>query len=115
MLSRKLQLILNILDGRSSIYSHRPKFIMAGELLCNGIMLSLIPYGDLCVLILWVLMLHGAYSNRLKRFRRMRRATHDTFSPRPAEQFRPLQEKESVRLVSELLQNPGDWESILQK
>jgi len=52
MLSRKLQFLLNILDGRSSIYSHRPRFIMAGELLCNGIMLSFIPYGDLYVLIL---------------------------------------------------------------
>ncbi|KAF8484313.1 cytochrome P450 [Gautieria morchelliformis] len=84
-----------LLDRRSTLYSHRPRFIMAGELLCNGIMLSFIPYGEL--------------------FRRMRRASHDTFGPHASEKFQSLQQQEAVRLVSELLQDPEAWEEILKR
>ncbi|KDR69689.1 hypothetical protein GALMADRAFT_230616 [Galerina marginata CBS 339.88] len=84
-----------LLERRSAIYSHRPRFIMAGEILCKGIMLSFISYGDL--------------------FRRMKRATHNTFSPNASEQFQPLQETEAIRLASELLEDPDSWETILKR
>lgn len=84
-----------LLDRRSAIYSHRPRFIMAGELLCSGIMLSFISYGDL--------------------FRRMRRATHQVFGPHSSTQFQSLQEAEATRLVSELLENPDSWDEIVKR
>ncbi|KAF8970727.1 cytochrome P450 [Flammula alnicola] len=84
-----------LLERRSLVYSHRPRFIMAGDLLCNGIMLSFISYGDL--------------------FRRMRRASHVTFGPHASEQFQPLQEAEAVRLAYELLQDPNSWEEIVKR
>ncbi|KAG6907102.1 hypothetical protein DXG01_010515 [Tephrocybe rancida] len=68
---------------------------MAGELLCSGIMLSFISYGDL--------------------FRRMRRVTHDTFGPHASEQFQPLQQREAVRLVSELVDDPDNWDEIVKR
>ncbi|KAJ3563358.1 hypothetical protein NP233_g8993 [Leucocoprinus birnbaumii] len=82
-------------DRRGTNYSHRPRFIMAGELLCNGIMLSFISYGDL--------------------FRRMRRVTHETFGPNAAPQFQPLQQREATRLVSELLDDPENWDEIVKR
>ncbi|KAH0580769.1 hypothetical protein H2248_002253 [Termitomyces sp. 'cryptogamus'] len=84
-----------LLDRRGTNYSHRPSFIMAGELLCSGIMLSFIPYGDL--------------------FRRMRRVTHETFGAHAAEQSQPLQEREATRLVSEIIGDPENWEVILKR
>ncbi|KAG6853456.1 hypothetical protein C0991_004243 [Blastosporella zonata] len=84
-----------LLDRRGTNYSHRPRFIMAGELLCSGIMLSFISYGDL--------------------FRRMRRVTHDTFGPHASEQFQPLQQREAVRLASELLDDPDNWDEIVKR
>ncbi|KAH8101906.1 cytochrome P450 [Cristinia sonorae] len=84
-----------LLDRRSLNYSHRPRFIMAGELLCAGIMLSFISYGDL--------------------FRRMRRFTHQVFGPHNAEQFCDMQEKEAGHLVLEILQRPKDWDNSLKR
>ncbi|KAF5326711.1 hypothetical protein D9619_004271 [Psilocybe cf. subviscida] len=83
-----------LLERRSAAYSHRPAFIMAGELLCGGIMLPMINSGSL--------------------FRRMKRSTHATFNPRAAERFKPLQEGEAIRLTSDLLENSLEWDHIIQ-
>ncbi|EJD00110.1 cytochrome P450 [Fomitiporia mediterranea MF3/22] len=84
-----------LLERRSLNYSHRPRFIKAGELLCDNIMLSFIPYGDL--------------------FRRCRRVTKEVFGPRAAEQFIPMQEKESTRLLRDILCKPEIWEDSLKR
>jgi hypothetical protein len=38
-----------LLDRRASIYSSRPRFIMAHEVLSGGLFTAFLPYGDLCV------------------------------------------------------------------
>ncbi|KAJ3859432.1 cytochrome P450 [Lentinula novae-zelandiae] len=84
-----------LLELRSTLYSDRPRFIMAGELLCGGIMLSFISYGGL--------------------FRRMRRACNDTFGQHSSKQFQPLQEAEAVQLIIELASHPTAWEEIIKR
>ncbi|KAF8968805.1 cytochrome P450 [Flammula alnicola] len=76
-----------LLERRSLIYSHRPRFIMAGTF---SVMESCFPLSLMVTC----------------RFRRMRRASHVTFGPHASEQFQPLQEAEAVRLAYELLQDP---------
>ena len=37
----------DLLDRRASIYSDRPRYIVANEILCGGLFSVSIPYGDL--------------------------------------------------------------------
>lgn len=39
----------NLLDQRASIYSDRPRLIVAREIFCGGLFIALMPYGDLLV------------------------------------------------------------------
>jgi len=45
----------------------------------------------------------------------MQRVVNETFGPRSSEQFQPLQQRESVRLALEFLQEPENWEVILDR
>ena len=49
------------------------------------------------------------------RFRKLRRATFETFGPRPAEQFQRLQEREAGRLAHEILVDRPAWDTSLQR
>lgn len=49
------------------------------------------------------------------RFRRMRRASHETFGPHSATRFLTLQEREAVRLTAEILAEPDNWEIIVKR
>ena len=42
------------IDRRSTIYSSRPRFIMAGEILTGGVFIAFSAYGELCVVILFL-------------------------------------------------------------
>ncbi|KAI0072737.1 cytochrome P450 [Panus rudis PR-1116 ss-1] len=110
-----LKSTFELLDRRGLNYSHRPRFIKAGELLCDGIMLSFISYGDLHVPFLIRCKLKSGLRITLCRFRRMRRVTHETFGPRAAEHFQTLQEKEASRLLLDILENPDGWEISLKR
>ena len=37
----------DLLDRRASIYSDRPRFIVANEILCGDLFTAFTPYGDL--------------------------------------------------------------------
>ncbi|KAF9463393.1 cytochrome P450 [Collybia nuda] len=80
----------DLLVHRSHIYSDRPKFIMASEILSGGLNFSLISYAD--------------------PWRRMRRATHEGFNVRAVEKYRSLQEVEAARLAINLLHSPNNWD-----
>jgi len=45
-----LKIAFDLLDHRASNYSDRPRFVMAQEILCNGLLFSLMNYGERCVL-----------------------------------------------------------------
>ncbi|KAF9463391.1 cytochrome P450 [Collybia nuda] len=78
-----------LLNRRSQIYSDRPRFIMAGEILSGGLNIILLSPTD--------------------RWRRMRRAGHEGFKARASEKYRPIQELEATRLVTNLINDPENW------
>ncbi|KAF9463392.1 cytochrome P450 [Collybia nuda] len=83
----------DLLSRRARIYSDRPPFIMAREILTGGMSLVFISYAD-----------------PLSRWRRMRRATHEVLNVRSVEEYRSLQEVEAAHLVTNLLRSPDDWD-----
>ncbi|KAF9468306.1 cytochrome P450 [Collybia nuda] len=73
----------DLMDRRSSIYSDRPRFIMATEILTGGMNLAFARYGD--------------------RWKRMRRVANSCLSSKAASEYTPLQEKEAISLLNNLL------------
>lgn len=73
----------DLLDRRSSIYSDRPRFIMAAEILTNGMNLAFARYGD--------------------RWKRMRRAANFGLSAKVVVDYAPILEREAINLARGLL------------
>ena len=44
-----LKTAFELLDRRANIYSDRPRSIVANDILCGGLLLALMPYGDVLV------------------------------------------------------------------
>ncbi len=44
-----LKVAFELLDQRANIYSNRPRFIVACDILCGKLFIPLMPYGDLLV------------------------------------------------------------------
>jgi hypothetical protein len=44
-----LKVATELLDRRANIYSDRPRMIVANEILCGGLFVPFLRYGDLCV------------------------------------------------------------------
>ncbi|KAF5342840.1 hypothetical protein D9758_013372 [Tetrapyrgos nigripes] len=79
----------DLLDRRSTIYSDRPRFIMALEILAGNMMIFFCGYGSL--------------------WRKMRKAAHEGLNIRASEAYQPLQEKEAAVLVDNVLKDPNSW------
>jgi len=78
-----LKTAFDLLDHRASNYSDRPRLVMAQEIISNGLLFSLMNYGE--------------------RSRRIRRAAHEALAKRALQSYRPIQAKEATILVSSLL------------
>lgn len=85
----------DLLEKRGSIYSSRPRFIMGGELLSAGMRGLMAPYNDF--------------------WRRWRKLLHSGFMQRQSETYRPIQSLESKVLMRELLDNPGEFRTHLER
>ncbi|KAF9525611.1 cytochrome P450 [Crepidotus variabilis] len=85
----------DLLDKRASIYSDRPRFIVAQEMLCGGLLLVFTRYGDM--------------------WRRMRRAAHEGLYSHAAENYYTLQETEATVLVDGILKTPDSWDDHLKR
>ncbi|KAI0294623.1 cytochrome P450 [Multifurca ochricompacta] len=85
----------NILERRAGNYSGRPRFIMAQEILNQGLGMALMDYGEL--------------------WRRLRRAAHDAVSRTTVQNYHPTQTKEATILVSALLDDPENRHSHFQR
>ncbi|OIW27073.1 cytochrome P450 [Coniochaeta ligniaria NRRL 30616] len=85
----------DLLEKRGSVYSSRPRFIMGGELLSNGMRGLMAPYGPF--------------------WRRWRKLLHSGFMQRQSETYRPIQSMESNVLMHELLTNPEDFRTHLER
>jgi hypothetical protein len=44
-----LKAATELLDRRANIYSDRPRLIVADEILCGGLFIAFMPYGEQCV------------------------------------------------------------------
>ncbi|KAF4565688.1 hypothetical protein EYR36_002266 [Pleurotus pulmonarius] len=85
----------DLLDRRASIYSDRPRNIVAGELLTGGLVFAFAQHNDV--------------------WKRMRRASHEAMNNQVAKSYFPFQETESSLLVSELLASPDLFDSHLRR
>ena len=85
----------DLLEKRGSIYSSRPRFIMGGELLSNGMRGLMAPYSAF--------------------WRRWRKLLHSGFMQRQSETYRPIQSLESQVLMHELLEDPKSYRTHLER
>ncbi|KAI0300121.1 cytochrome P450 [Multifurca ochricompacta] len=85
----------DLLGRRARIYSDRPRFIVASEILTGGMEVSFLQYG-----VLW---------------RRMRRAAHEGLHKSAAKVFNNIQMTEAVLLASGILDSPEQWEKHMRR
>ncbi|KAI0088548.1 cytochrome P450 [Irpex rosettiformis] len=85
----------DLFDRRSNIYSDRPRLIMAGEILTGGIFMVFARYSDV--------------------WRKMRRASHESFNPRAVEKYLPIQAEAAAHSISRILAQPESWEENLKR
>ncbi|QRV91293.1 cytochrome P450 family protein [Ceratobasidium sp. AG-Ba] len=78
---------IELLEHRSSAYSHRPQLVMANELVGWKNAIPNMNYGDT--------------------FKRARKLLYEGLSPKAVRPFIPLQQQETVRFVQRLLESPG--------
>ncbi|KAK4118997.1 cytochrome P450 [Parathielavia appendiculata] len=85
----------DLLEKRGAIYSSRPRFIMGGELLSGGMRGLMAPYSAF--------------------WRRWRKLLHSGFMQRQSENYRPIQSLESKVLTHELLVDPKNYRTHLER
>ncbi|KAL2193988.1 cytochrome P450 [Corynascus similis CBS 632.67] len=85
----------DLLEKRGAIYSSRPRFIMGGELLSDGLRGLMAPYSSF--------------------WRRWRKLLHGGFMQRQSESYRPIQSLESKVLMHDLLKNPKEYRTHLER
>ncbi|KAJ7635361.1 cytochrome P450 [Roridomyces roridus] len=77
----------DLLDRRASIYSDRARSIVAGELLCGGMIFGFTQHNEI--------------------WKRMRRGAHEALNNQKVRDYFPFQERESVLLISQFLKSPN--------
>ncbi|KAI0080439.1 cytochrome P450 [Panus rudis PR-1116 ss-1] len=85
----------DILDRRSDIYSSRPRFVVAGEILSDNKRGLMLPYGE--------------------EWRKWRKVLHSGLHARKAEMYTPMQSLESKVTLRDILRHPEDWDENLQR
>ncbi|KAF1976963.1 cytochrome P450 [Bimuria novae-zelandiae CBS 107.79] len=89
------RVVTDLLEKRSAIYSSRPRMPFASECMSGGCRVVVMPYGE--------------------RWRSVRKIMHGILNGRNAELFRGFQERESERLVGEVLRRPEGWWAANQR
>ncbi|KAK7683862.1 hypothetical protein QCA50_013240 [Cerrena zonata] len=85
----------DLMERRSNIYSDRPRFVMATEVLTGGMNLAFARWGD--------------------RWKRMRRAANGGLSVKAALSYTPLQEKEAIYFLDNLLNEKGQLDLQIRR
>ncbi|KAK6373726.1 hypothetical protein LTS17_008219 [Exophiala oligosperma] len=84
-----------LLRERGSIYSSREQLAFASELLSNNLRPLLLPYNEL--------------------WRRGRKLMHQLTMPVAADSYQPVQEIESIKLLSRILREPSKYEQWFEQ
>ncbi|KAI0302277.1 cytochrome P450 [Russula brevipes] len=90
-----LKVAFELLDRRAQIYSDRPRFIVAHEILSGGLFTASMRYGDL--------------------WRRTRRAAHEVLTKAMVRDYRPIFRKEASLLASAMIKDPDSLERHIQR
>ncbi|KAJ7803886.1 cytochrome P450 [Mycena olivaceomarginata] len=85
----------DLLDRRASIYSDRPRLLVASELLTGSLMIPFARYNET--------------------WRRMRRASHEGLNPSTAKNYYESQQKEATLLVEGMLRDPRNWDDEIKR
>ncbi|KAJ7835225.1 cytochrome P450 [Mycena leptocephala] len=85
----------DLLDRRASIYSDRPRLLVASELLTGSLMIPFARYNDT--------------------WRRMRRASHEGLNPSTAKNYYESQQKEATLLVEGMLRDSRNWDDEIKR
>ncbi|GAA5975070.1 hypothetical protein JCM11641_000019 [Rhodosporidiobolus odoratus] len=122
-----------LLDKRSNIYSSRPRFVVAGELMTGGDALLFLPYSTLSTfpshpftfslpsasLMLMPAPPRPRYRPPDAKWRNQRRLYHAALMEKRANDYHPVQEMEVKRLVYDLLQFRAQggmgWEKCIER
>ena len=109
-----LKSAFDLLDRRANIYSDRPRLIVANDILCGGLLIAFISYGDLFVSIF--------FKEKEKKFivitcrwRRTRRAAHEFLTKVVVRDYHPIFCKEAVLLASAILKNSDGLDKHIQR
>ena len=101
-----------LLDRRANIYSDRPRFIVVHEILCGGLFVASMPYGDLLV---WSFLYRfGTYVPPYS-WRRNRRAAHGRLTKGVVREYRPVFFKEAILLASAVLKTPDALQNHFER
>ncbi|PPQ98476.1 hypothetical protein CVT26_013877 [Gymnopilus dilepis] len=85
----------DLLERRSNVYSGRPRLVMAGEILTDGMSPTLTPYGE--------------------KWRRIRRALHESFSARAVQKYQAVQAREAGFATMQILRAPKTFAEHLRR
>ncbi|KAF9040485.1 cytochrome P450, partial [Hymenopellis radicata] len=84
-----LEVASDLLDDRAAIYSDRPNWIVACQMLTEGLFMPFVRYGET--------------------WRKMRRAAHQGLHQTAVEKYKPIQTKEAMLLLKDLQQDSSRW------
>lgn len=84
-----------LMEKRSNKYSSRPRMVAMGEILWDGASVLVQPYG--------------------KEWTIRRKLLHQALTPKALRLYKPVQTAESSRLCYQLLENPPNWEKLLER
>ncbi|KAK7446343.1 hypothetical protein VKT23_014549 [Stygiomarasmius scandens] len=106
------QVAIDLLNKRADIYSDRPRLIVTGEYLTGRMHFAFINYGKPCVVFQKSNWGPGTCNVSI-RWLKFRRPAQEFLNVRMVKTYRPLQEYEAMSLVSDMLQDPQNWERNL--
>ncbi|KAF2660297.1 cytochrome P450 [Lophiostoma macrostomum CBS 122681] len=84
-----------LMEKRSNKYSSRPRMVAMGEILWDNASVLVQPYG--------------------KEWSIRRKLLHQALTPKALRLYRPVQTAEASRLCSQLIENPSNWEKLLER
>ena len=108
-----LKTAYQLLDRRANIYSGRPRFIVAHETFCGGLLMVFMQCGDLSACP-FLLKKPGTY-RFTRSLRRYRRASHEMLSKVAVRDYHPVFRKEAVLLSSAILKSPDTLDKHFER
>ncbi|THU83604.1 cytochrome P450 [Dendrothele bispora CBS 962.96] len=85
----------DLFDRKSAIYSDRPRWILANDILAKGMHIGVMPYGE--------------------KHRRFRKAIHSGLGTKALASYHPIEEHEARIYLKEVSKNPADFRNSVKR